>query len=442
MSSKTPISPSGEAWCYVHAELPHRSLPALVGKLVMDTDGKATHFQYARSYLEDENAPAIDPINAPKVKGAKYQWPITREHNGVPGALTDAGATDDFSKRAHLIMQHAIDPGRPPITDIDFLILGSSEGVGNLFFSQDREIKARPTLVQRPFGDTEDIMEVALAIDAGEDISPDKAMFFKEGSATGGARPKTQVRDGDKVYIAKFPRPSDPFNDTVAEFTSLQMARKAGIDTADAKILSTVKGDVLLVQRFDIDAAGNRKQVISSHSLTNIYSLREYSEETISYPGIVRLAEQVKPNCNDNKTVSKKMYRRMIFNVCIGNTDDHMRNHSFLDGELSPCYDVNSHLRIGSHAISISQLGSSVTEESLALCAREMGLESEEAAEIISDVLVATENWAEDMRSNGMSDRDIEQLKHCYSQREKVARYLDSLSRKDQERAKKIGLSR
>ena len=441
MNTQT-LSPSGETWCYVHAELPGRDSPVLVGKLLKDDDRKATYFQYARSYIEDPEAPPIDPINAPKIQGAKYSWPITREHSGIPGCISDAGAVDDFSKRAQLIMQHALAPDRPPITDIDYLILASSEGVGNLFFSQQRTLKERPKLVTRPFENAEDIMEVALDIDEGKDITPEKAIFFKEGSGTGGSRPKTQIREGNKVYIAKFPRPNDPFNDTVAEYVSLKMARKAGIDTANAKLLSTVKGDVLLVERFDIDEAGHRKQLISAHSLSNIYSLRESNHENSSYPAIVRLAEQVKPGCNKDKIISKKMFRRLMFNVCIGNTDDHMRNHAFLNGELSPCYDVNSNLRVGSHSIAISQFGTSVTQDNLELSAKEMGLDAHEAQEVLKDVLDATENWQDEMRSAGMLDRDINQLKHCYSQREKVQRYLDTLTSAEKQRERYKGISR
>lgn len=436
------LAPSGETWTYVHVEVDDHPAPILAGKLVLDSEKGECIFQYAGSYCMNPTSPALDPINIPKIKGSKFRWPITRSHSGVPDSITDSGATDGFSKRAVRAMQFALHPESLPKTDIDYLLLSSTEGVGNVFCSQERQLKSRVPLTRRPFGNTEEIMETALLIDEGEEINEAQAIFFKDGSGAGGERPKTQLTEEGRTYIAKFPRSSDSFNNTLSEYLCMNMARDAGIETANTKLVSTVMGDVLLVERFDICGEQKRKHLISAKSLTNIYSIDNLSVELFSYASIVRMAEQIKSGSNQESKVSREVYRRMLFNVCCGNTDDHMRNHAFIDGEISPAFDINSSDRHGGHSISISEnLGTFPTLESLSLAAKEMGIDENDALEIAADVLAATEGWEEKYRKAGMSAKDITVLSGCFQQRSKVKALYDQLSTQEKKRARSAGLN-
>ena len=262
-------------------------------------------------------------------------------------------------------------------------------------------------------------MKAARAIEAdqppeliGEEVGD---IFFHRGSSVGGARPKTLVFHEDAEWIAKFPHQHDRFDNPLTEHLTMQMAKKAGINVAETKIADTALGNVLLVKRFDWEH-GKHSHFISMHSLINIFALKARREDDFAYENIARLTNRISKG-----NFAEEVFRRLIFNVATGNTDDHMNNHALIKkpGErhyqLSPAYDLvpNTHM-IGSHSICVGPMGMTPSKDNLWAAARMMQINSERAREIVAEVLAATETWREILEQGGMISHHIAQLQRCF----------------------------
>lgn len=460
---------------YVHVDIGGGET-MLAGQLIVDRARRTGAFKYAREYCRHPEAYALDPINLPLVDGAVYESPITRDNLGIAGALLDAGP-DDWGRRVLIAL---LDP--PPSNDLEFLLAGSGNGTGTIFFTetrvkdddsavlnqflpeefQEEDIIEIPTKTfPKEFQSLEDIMETALRLDEGLPVDKEKAMFFEYGSGLGGVRPKTFIDDfyyeeeqGRKRisrWIVKFPRKTDLVDHSLLEHATMQMAREAGCDVAETRIMDTARGPLLLVKRFDLDADGERCHMISARSLIgpipeNAASMTELS----SYPNIGKVIEQVSEN--PDKDV-KDLFRRMLLNIAVGNVDDHLNNHAFRKPpgkkklQLTPAYDVLPTVGIeGSpQSISVGPFGGHQNPKAIAFCAESMGIEEDEAAEMARDVLEATKDWQEKYEKAGLSQKEISIIGKSMTSRDHLVRYLESLSVQDRERevkTKGISMSR
>lgn len=401
---------------YVHLKLDNGGT-ALVGQCIRDSDRARGYFRYAPSYLQRDDAFPLDPIHLPLDNQIK-QFLFDRENPGIPGVLLDAGP-DDWGKK---LLVWSRKP--PPSTLVDFLLAGSGGGIGALRFSLHKT-PPPPDAPFRPFSNLEDMMRAARAIE--EDLPPEQVgvesgdLFFLRGSSVGGARPKTLVFDDEREWIAKFPHQQDRFDNPLVEHLTMRMAEKAGITVADTKIVATALGNVLMVKRFDWDG-GKQSHFISLHSLINVFSLKDRREDDFAYENIVRLANRVsRENCGG------EIFRRMLFNVAVGNTDDHMHNHAMLKKsgerhyELSPAYDLvpNTNM-IGSHSICVGPMGMTPSRDNLFAAAKMMQLTQTHAQEIANDVAAATADWRSILLEGGVAEHHMRQVERCFEFGQKV----------------------
>jgi len=170
------------------------------------------------------------------------------------------------------------------------------------------------------------------------DSDEDLRLLLAPGSSLGGARPKASVRDRDgHLVIAKFPHKNDEINTVLWEAVALRLAGKAGIPVPKWRLEQVAGKSVLLLQRFD-RAAGIRIPFLSAMSM-----LGARDNESRSYLEFVDALRQHGACAKDDMHA---LWRRIVFNILISNTDDHLRNHGFLYGgpygwRLSPAYDLN-----------------------------------------------------------------------------------------------------
>ena len=149
----------------------------------------------------------------------------------------------------------------------------------------------------------------------------------------------------------------------------------------------------------------------------------------MSYPGITQLGKRIGHLTSDLGTV---VFRRMLFNVAIGNTDDHLRNHAFMkrssasDYSFSPGYDIVPQISLqGSHAIAIGPFGSSPSVDNIQAAARRMGVADELAHEIAGAVIEVAATWRDYMTDAGIGASDLALLERCFALREVVERWHD-----------------
>jgi len=300
-----------------------------------------------------------------------------------------------------------------PQNALEFLLAGAGMGVGSLVFSLSSS-SSKSKINKNTLGDIQLLLTAKDAI-LNDDVIPKEAKkAFEYGSSMGGARPKTIVSDGDVSYLAKFNRSDDLFNNVKVEHAAMRMLDELPGRVATTKVLETDNGDVLLVERFDLSGARPTHHFISANSLINLRAVNSrIINDRYSY-GF--LAEFILKYCSEpNDAV--ELYYRMVFNILIGNTDDHTRNHAFLysfahcDWRLSPAYDVLPINSDGLHGIGIGQDGRNGTIENLLSHANRFGLKRFKAERIIKEVLDLVSQWSHYFKQCGVGDGDIERLK-------------------------------
>jgi serine/threonine-protein kinase HipA len=183
---------------------------------------------------------------------------------------------------------------------------------------------------------------------------------------------------------------------------------------------------VLLVERFD-QSPNEQHHLVSLASLINKFDITEIDESTMSYPGITQLGKRIGHLTAD---LGEVVFRRMLFNVAIGNTDDHLRNHAFMkrasvsDYSFSPGYDIVPQLSLqGSHAIAIGPFGSTPSGDNIHAAARRMGVANELAREIAGEVIEVTANWRDYMTDAGVGESELVLLERCFELRDVVERW-------------------
>ena len=152
----------------------------------------------------------------------------------------------------------------------------------------------------------------------------------------------TNTIDPLNLYIAKFPSINDEYDVGLWEFLSNQMAKIAGINIPDSKVIrNDNRFHSFISKRFDRLSPNTRVQFASALSLLGL----EDGDNASSGKGYIDIVDFILQSCTDSKSNIEELYRRVAFNICIGNSDDHFRNHGFLltpkGWTLSPVYDLN-----------------------------------------------------------------------------------------------------
>lgn len=230
--------------------------------------------------------------------------------------------------------------------------------------------------------------------------------IWKQGSSLGGARPKANVIDSNgELWIAKIPSVNDDYDIALWENFAHTLARKAGIKTAETTVIRNgpTSYHTLLSKRFD-RIGDKRVHFASSLTLSGLHD----GDGAANAKGYVDIVDTMAGNAGitnleDN---TAELYRRVAFNILIGNHDDHFRNHGFLlrkDGwKLSPAYDLNpTNEKTQSLMISGNSNLSSLKE--LASSYEYYLLDRKIAENIIREVVYASENWRECAKNAGIS---------------------------------------
>ena len=259
-----------------------------------------------------------------------------------------------------------------------------------------------------------DLMYASQEIEKSEELNllPDKKwliQLIQPGTSLGGARPKASVTDERGIlYIAKFPSRKDDYDVGLWEHFCHLLAAKAGIRVASTRVLVTEnKYHTLLSERFDRRNDGKRIHFASAMTLTGLTD----GANAATGNGYLDIVDFIIQGCTNVEANLQELYRRVAFNICVGNTDDHFRNHGFLltprGWTLSPAYDMNPTLN-NQQSLLISE---SSCESDLVIlidaCENYM-LSRDTAEKIISEVVDAMKDWRRIAIRLNISKREID----------------------------------
>ena len=234
------------------------------------------------------------------------------------------------------------------LSEINILLNSNSNRIGNLFFSRTDDInELSHALSDNPSTNLQELEYAIHLIIENPKIRLNNHLsnLLKHSTSVGGARPKTLIQLNGQEYLAKFTSSRDYYPVIESEYFAMKMAKKVGIDVADVELIKS-NHPILLIRRFDREN-GVRKNIVSA---LTILGLNEMESRYASYPDLYLKTGE-----------GSEIVNRIIFNVLVGNNDDHARNTScfYQNGELklTPAYDICPYPRAtgeSSHAMLIS----------------------------------------------------------------------------------------
>lgn len=317
---------------YVWIWLPEATEPVVCGRLDRHDDRYV--FSYGRSYLERSDAV---PIYEPELPLDDF------EHESLDGPMPlciDDAAPDSWGRSVINAKLGAVGAELDPLV---YLLESGSDRVGAIDFQASATDYVPRAPVHAPL---EQLITAADRIDEGETIDTDLAAALVNSTPLGGARPKALVDDDGVKLLAKFSRPGDNFLWTQSEYIAMELARRAGLDVAPVHFVEAMGRGVLLVERFDRSPAGARRRVVSAATILSMQAI--VAAQHFSY---VDLADEIRADFLRPDATLRELFSRIMFNILVGNTDDHAHNHAafvLADGlTLTPAYDISPQPRIG-----------------------------------------------------------------------------------------------
>jgi serine/threonine-protein kinase HipA len=413
MSTKTDI--------YVYAHWKGMQEPKIIGILsAQQAKGKkAFSFEYDKDWLKSEQKFLLDPDI--QLYGGP-QYPNQTENFGIfLDSMPDTwGRTLMKRREAQLAREKNVKP--KTLYDIDFLLGVFDESrMGALRFKIDpvgEFLDNNKTASTPPWTSIRELQNAAFIFENdidSEDVNRYLSVLITPGSSLGGARPKANILDADKsLWIAKFPSKTDTIDKAAWEFLAYQLATKAGIEMAPCRMERILgKHHTFFTKRFDREN-GERIHFASAMTITG------NNEDTIrdNQASYLDIAEFISNNGANIKANLHQLWRRIIFNIAISNTDDHLRNHGFILTKegwiLSPAYDLNPSIDKDGLALNIDTDNNALDFDLAKSVGEYFRLNKNQMEVIIQEVLEVTTKWKTIANEIGISRSEQELMEKAF----------------------------
>lgn len=393
----------------------------LMGTLtVTRTKGRSVFsFNYAQSWLEGPHAQTLDP-DLQLYAGAQY-LPSNKPNFGVfLDSSPDRWGRVLMDRREALIAKNE---GRRPnkLFEEDYLLgVYDEHRMGALRFKTAPEgpfLNDNQGFAAPPWTTLRELEEASLQLEKGA-LKDEEAlrwinMLLAPGASLGGARPKASVLDPHgQLWIAKFPSVRDATNIGAWEMVAYQLASIVGIRISPAQVRRfNSDHHTFMTQRFD-RKGHDRLHFASAMTLLG----HQDGDAGVSYLELVEFIQRQGANVKNDL---EELFRRIVFNIGIKNTDDHLRNHGFMltpqGWSLSPAYDVNPVYFGTGLTLNISESDNALEFELARSVARFFRLTDKQAGTIIEQVKTAREKWQELASSLGVSRNEQEMMEPAFS---------------------------
>ncbi|KPA09472.1 phosphatidylinositol kinase [Candidatus Magnetomorum sp. HK-1] len=391
--------------------LPGETVAVPAGIFTHEEDIGIGFFNYGRKYIERKNALPLDPIALP----LGLQMNEVTTNRGLYGTFRDSAP--DYWGRLVIAAEQKLAP--EALSEIDFLLNANATRVGNLDFRKTPD-DPEPLLEPPHFNQMEQILEAAFKIEQGEDVSQNLLRLLHQGTSLGGARPKSTVQWKNALWIAKFSAHNDTLNIPRIEYATMTLAKICGIRIPELCVESIGKKDILLVRRFDRERFGN--SWLRSGFLSSL-SLMQWDEADRLSWSYGKIADTMRRYVSVQDL--HELFRRMVFNILVRNTDDHPRNHGFIFDnkvfKLSPAYDIVPGLTqpgLGTTfflAMSVGEYGREATLKNALTQAFRFGLSKKNATDMIKKLVNTVLEWRQVYIAAGCTDFEIQSLEPSFA---------------------------
>ncbi len=406
---------------YVFAHWKGMPEPKLIGTLAAHygKGKKAFSFEYDSAWIKSEEQRLLDP-DIQFYSG--LQFPNQKENFGIfLDSMPDTwGRT--LMKRKAAQQAREREENVPNLYDINYLLgvydesrmgaLRFKTELNGPFLDDDASTSVPPWSSVREMQHAADSFE-----DDGKDVDVKKwlAILMAPGSSLGGARPKANVLDEEgAIWIAKFPSKNDTTDKAAWEFLAFKLAIKAGINMASCKLEKIAgKYHTFFAKRFDRQD-GERIHFASAMTMTG------NNEDTIreAPASYLDIAEFIQNHGAHIKNNLEQLWRRLVFNIAISNTDDHLRNHGFLLTSagwiLSPAYDLNPSIDKNGLALNIDLEDNTLDLELAKRVGKFFRLSEKKMEGIIKEVLDSVSQWRQVASNIGISRAEQEMMQGAF----------------------------
>lgn len=407
---------------YVFAHWKGLPEPHLMGVLsVLYARGKkAFSFEYDKAWLKSKNQMLLDP-DIQFYSGLQY--PNNKENFGIfLDSMPDTwGRTLMKRREAHRANENG--EKAKTLYEIDYL-LGVYDDcrMGALRFKTDKDgpfLDDNKQFPTPPWSSLRELQEAVKNLENGEhthDVKKWLDILMAPGSSLGGARPKANILDeNNELWIAKFPSKNDSIDKAAWEYLAYQLALKAGIYMAPSKI-EKINGrfNTFFTKRFDREQ-DSRLHFASAMTMTG------HNEDTIrdnpaSYLELAEFIQNYGTEVNENL---EQLWRRIVFNIAISNTDDHLRNHGFILSEkgwiLSPAFDLNPSIDKDGLALNIDTDNNALDYNLVKSVGVFFRLETLQMDKIIEEVLSAVALWQDVAQEIGISKKEQQLMSKAFN---------------------------
>lgn len=379
--------------------------PRYVGRLRLVDAGKGVSLQYGADWLASgfplsEDLILVDIEQLPRWKGMAV------------GAVDDA-RPDRWGER---VIQYLDKPGRLSI--MEYLFYAGDDRFGALGVSTSAQAYMPRTTSPLPrLAQAQQLSEIVHKVSAKEPVNDIERKMLAAGGSFGGAKPKALIDIAGEQWIIKFFN-NEPIDVPLIEHASMTLAKLADITVAETQVVPLIGEHALAVRRYD------RNGVMRVHCISAGTALRAQTvagqEPELGYPALAQLLRRAGVAQDGvNLLDMQELFRRMVFNILIDNTDDHEKNHALMVVEptrqgkyrLAPAYDVlttNSGQGYQEFIVGTDQRDSTL-DNAMSQCEL-FGYTPAKAAAVVACVIKVVDGWREHFAQCGVSDADLESL--------------------------------
>ncbi len=388
------------------------SKPRYVGALKLVSAGKGVSLRYgpdwlARGFALSEDLPLTNTEFLP-------QGRLGADAPRAVGAVDDA-RPDRWGEK---VIRFVDKPQR--LSLMEYLYFAGDDRFGALGVSTSAtQYVPRSSGPLPRLEDAQLLSEVAAKVEASESLSALEAQIIAGGgSPLGGAKPKALINIGGSQWVIKFFN-NELVDAPLVEHATLTLAALAGITVAATQVLSLSGLHAVAIRRFDRLVGGGRIHSVSAGTAIRAATAAG-QEPQLGYPELARLLRRAGvPICGAHMQDARELFRRMVFNILMDNTDDHEKNHSLLvvspfqHGRLrlAPAYDIlPTHSGQGYQEFICGKQGRDSTLDNAMSECDAFGLTRAEAAAEVVRVVEVVNTWKLHFAQMGVSPRDIENL--------------------------------